>query len=117
MFKCQSIIGALACAPGDTRYGREPFVVSVDHWRARLRALTYSFDSFKFICVSRSLARSPARRVPLVVMVNVPSCQSIIGALACAPWVSSYFFLKNLRVSRSLARSPARRRSCTRLGN
>ena len=106
--------------------------VSVDHWRARLRAIFQLFHSPNKDCVSRSLARSPARlrtgvkqaaiasvsvdhwrarlRAPDVVIRSATStlCQSIIGALACAPATIANTLLGLIRVSRSLARSPAR---------
>ena len=61
--ECQSITGALACAPamgGSRKITASQ--VSVDHWRAGLRA-----------------AAQQGRRVIFF------ACQSITGALACAP--------------------------------
>ena len=61
--------------------------VSVDHWRAGLRAGAY-----------------------VVLQVRQCRCQSIIGALACAPLQVNGAYQDNSSVSRSLARWPARHR-------
>ena len=115
--------------------------VSVDHWRARLRAvrqltcspvsqlcqsiigalacapLLRSSDILPLQSVSRSLARSPARRRKCLIQITRDIlCQSIIGALACAPRSSRAWAAILFSVSRSLARSPARRNRDDSLG-
>src|SRR5581483_3910723 len=130
--------------------------VSVDHWRAGLRAADICPLVFPRQRVSRSLARWPARRcrgLPeaarpqsvsrslarwparrfIAIEISVPSkvsvdhwraglraheagqikeedygCQSITGALACAPDRVETELTKPVGVSRSLARWPAR---------
>ena len=130
--ECQSIIGALACAPAVIGRGGEWNRVSVDHWRAGLRASRRRTRTGVGECVSRSLARWPARprhkvKAPYCVLcqsiigalacapvekpirkARVTVCQSIIGALACAPVHGASVYLSPQRVSRSLARWPAR---------
>ena len=131
---CQSIIGALACAPGGRLVGSDiTSWVSVDHWRARLRAVHYLDVIEELIRVSvdhwrarlRAVLRGFALPVQLAVSVDhwrarlrarkygTPfirawECQSIIGALACAPCLFLYSNPAPTSVSRSLARSPAR---------
>src|SRR5581483_8342420 len=61
-YQCQSITGALACAPCSAE--RRPTSTR---------------------CVSRSPARWPARRTLGVEVPRTLECQSITGALACAP--------------------------------
>ena len=154
---CQSIIGALACAPrqitpaefattGVSRSlarsparhplsprPRKPRFVSVDHWRARLRAgkmppaahvrhqcqsiigalacapcrPTQHPKSHKCQSIIGALACAPRAAAGFVAQQK--QCQSIIGALACAPQQSLADHQRRHGVSRSLARSPARR--------
>ena len=154
---CQSIIGALACAPLDigrfqrgqrgvsrslarsparppmVRQPYPPPIVSVDHWRARLRAIVVKAGPPPLLCVSRSLARSPARPWPRSTLQSWPqvsvdhwrarlrACALFVPGIA-ASGVSVDHWRARLRagnlgtnlsfapsVSRSLARSPARR--------
>ncbi len=83
---CQSITGALACAPSLCRRPCPLSPVSVDHRRAGLRALE-----------------------PLRAAIDGRKCQSITGALACAPSRAAATRIRASRVSRSPARWPARR--------
>ena len=130
---CQSIIGALACAPSapaSAIVSRKGVSRSLARWPARPAPswLTVSGSP----SVSRSLARWPARprhkvKAPYCVLcqsiigalacapvekpirkARVTVCQSIIGALACAPVHGASVYLSPQRVSRSLARWPAR---------
>ncbi len=83
--RCQSITGALACAPGNCPRLCASDTVSVDHRRAGLRA-----------------------RQDLDVILEGVKCQSITGALACAPRRGMVARASSDRVSRSPARWPAR---------
>ena len=155
--QCQSIIGALGCAPSSAhtqgflsqrvsrslarwaaRHQDGPHVytnpvVSVDHWRAGLRAVGNALPPVKFPkcqsiigalgcapiltlifgapqhSVSRSLARWAARQPLHLEPEQRTGCQSIIGALGCAPSLPLLAVIGCNRVSRSLARWAARR--------
>ncbi len=81
---CQSITGALACAPQKPSDLALCRVVSVDHRRAGLRAFWCQPEAPFTARVSRSQARWPARDEYLLGMIKDAACQSITGALACA---------------------------------
>ena len=137
---CQSINGALACAPGMWRSIRAVSLVSVDQWRAGLRAASIYKDVIgkpKCQSINGALACAPAlcseaRRATHVSVDQwraglralgtwAPGqvyfkCQSINGALACAPPDSGCAFHDHYGVSRSMARWPARRESASHDG-
>ena len=107
--RCQSIIGALACAPAihvitlGTQLQCQSIIGALACAPQRPPTGGFSVEG-----VSRSLARSPARLGKIGKKPIPGPCQSIIGALACAPAASLTETVEHERVSRSLARSPAR---------
>ena len=85
-------------------------LVSVDHWRARLRAHASRDAAQDALYVSVDHWRARLRAIRISDLGHrVSMCQSIIGALACAPSASATWGTESACVSRSLARSPARR--------
>ena len=60
--------------------------MSVDHWRAGLRAtVILAAGKGKVLCQSIIGALACAPEFPLSYVFDQTACQSIIGALACAP--------------------------------
>ena len=89
--KCQSINGALACAPSKPCRLAPEQRVSVDQWRAGLRARTiHSLFTPDLPCqsINGALACAPACSTPG--FGGTVQCQSINGALACAPYIMQF---------------------------